>query len=157
VETSPTATPAAIPVRENRQVYWLKVTDTGNQLVTQEITVQKADSDDRELTAVLKILLAGPSNPPDMTTIPPGTKLLDLKVDKTGIKINLSREFGTDDGPDMLIGRLAQIIYTTTTENPNAKVWIQVEGKPLELLGEGHGIEVAQPMTRKFFEQNYQL
>ncbi len=92
-----------------------------------------------------------------MTTIPPGTKLLDLKVDKTGIKINLSREFGNDDGPDMLIGRLAQIIYTTTTGDPNAKVWIQVEGKPLELLGEGHGIEVAQPMTRKFFEENYQL
>lgn len=157
VKTSPTATPAAIPVRETRQVYWLKVTDTGNQLVTQEITVQKANSDDRELTAVLKILLAGPSNPQDMTTIPPGTKLLDLKVDKTGIKINLSGEFGNDDGPDMLIGRLAQIIYTTTTEDPNAKVWIQVEGKPLELLGEGHGIEVAQPMTRKFFEDNYQL
>jgi spore germination protein GerM len=133
------------------------VTDTGNQLVSQEITVQKADSDDRELIAVLKILLAGPSNPPDMTTIPPGTKLLDLKVDKTGIKINLSREFGNDDGPDMLIGRLAQIIYTTTAEDPNAKVWIQVEGKPLELLGEGHGLEVAQPMTRKFFEENYQL
>lgn len=99
VETSPTATPAAIPVRETRQVYWLKVTDTGNQLVTQEITVQKADSRDRELTAVLQTLLAGPSNPQDMTTIPPGTKLLDLKVDKTGIKINLSREFGNDDGP----------------------------------------------------------
>jgi len=133
VKTSPTATPAAIPVRETRQVYWLKVTDTGNQLVSQE------------------------SNPQDMTTIPPGTKLLDLKVDKTGIKINLSREFGNDDGPDMLIGRLAQIIYTTTAEDPNAKVWIQVEGKPLELLGEGHGLEVAQPMTRKFFEENYQL
>ncbi len=157
VKTSPTATPAAIPIRETRQVYWLKVTDTGNQLVSKEITVQKADSREEELTAVLKILLAGPSNPQDMTTIPSGTKLLDLKVDKTGIKVNLSREFGNDDGPDMLIGRLAQIIYTTTTEDPNAKVWIQVEGKPLELLGEGHGIEVAQPMTRKFFEENYQL
>jgi spore germination protein GerM len=72
VKTSPTATPAAIPVRETRQVYWLKVTDTGNQLVSQEITVQKANSDDRELTAVLKILLAGSSNPQDMTTIPLG-------------------------------------------------------------------------------------
>jgi spore germination protein GerM len=157
VVASPTATPEVILATEIKQVYWLKVTDSGSQLVTQEITVQKADSRDQELTAVLQTLLTGPSDPDDTTTIPAGTKLLDLKVDKTGITLNLSREFATDDGSDMLIGRLAQIIYTATTSDPQAKVWIQVEGKPLELLGEGHGIEIAQPMTRKFFEENYQL
>jgi spore germination protein GerM len=157
VVENPTSTPDAIPVTETRQVYWLKVTDTDSQLVTQEITVQKADSRDQELTAVFNNLLAGPSNPNDTTTIPAGTKLLGLKTDKTGIKLNLSREFTTDDGSDVLIGRLAQIIYTATSIDPKAKVWIRVEGKPLELLGEGHGIEIAQPMTRKFFEENYQL
>jgi spore germination protein GerM len=157
VVASPTATPEVIPATEIKQVYWLKVTDTGSQLVTQEITVQKADSRDQELTAVLQTLLAGPINPNDTTTIPADTKLLGLKVDKTGIKVNLSQEFATDDGSDVLIGRLAQIIYTATSSDPNGKVWIEVEGKPLELLGEGHGIEIAQPMTRKFFEENYQL
>jgi spore germination protein GerM len=157
VVKNPTPTPEAVPVTETRQIYWLKVTDTGSQLVPQEITIQKSQSRTQELTELFQSLLAGPNNPNDTTTIPAGTKLLSLKEDKTGIRINLSPEFATDDGSDALIGRLAQILYTATSINPDAPVWIQVAGKPLELLGEGHGLEIAQPMTRKFFEDNYQL
>jgi spore germination protein GerM len=155
---TPQPSPVAIePTWETRAVYWLKVTDTGSELAPREIEIQKSTPPDQEIAGLFQVLLAGPGDPSDTSTIPAGTKLLSLNQDKTGIKVNLSKEFGIDDGSDVLIGRLAQVLYTATSLDPSARVWIQVEGKPLELLGEGQGLEVAQPMTRKFFEENYQL
>jgi spore germination protein GerM len=55
-----------------------------------------------------------------------------------------------------MTGRVAQILYTATSLQPTAKVWIDVEGKPLETLG-GEGLELKQPLTRQGFEQNFTL
>jgi spore germination protein GerM len=55
-----------------------------------------------------------------------------------------------------MMGRLAQIIYTATDRNPDAPVWIKVEGKPLEGLG-GEGVEIKQPMTRKDFDRDFPI
>ncbi|MEG3439607.1 GerMN domain-containing protein [Pannus brasiliensis CCIBt3594] len=162
IEPTPTVTaspsPVAVePATETRSIYWLKVTDTGSELVPRSIEIRKSADKDKELESLFQSLLAGPIDAGDTTTIPAGTKLLSLKQDKKGIRLNLSREFTANEGADSLIGRLAQVLYTATSLDPKASVWIQVEGQPLELLGEGEGLEVAQPMTRAFFEQNYQL
>ncbi len=157
VET-PSPVPVATPVRkEIVQVYWLKLTNTETQLVAQPLEVEKQNNKSDELKQAFNRLLKGAEDPDYTSLVPPGTKLLGLETDKSGIKINFSKEFAADGGTEALIGRLAQVIYTATSLDSNAKVWISVEGQPLELLGESHGLMVDQPMTRKIFEENFQL
>jgi spore germination protein GerM len=90
----------------------------------------------------------------EVSTIPPTTKLINSTVKSDGIHIDLSKEFMEGGGSTSMLGRLAQILYTATERNPNARVWITIEGKKLETLG-GEGIEVKQPITRKSFQQEF--
>ena len=79
-----------------------------------------------------------------------------MSVQQDGIHINLSQAFTTGGGSASMTGRVAQVLYTATSLKPNAKVWISVEGKPLDTLG-GEGLELDQPLTRQNFKQNFTL
>lgn len=137
------------------QIYLLRDTGKNLELVPKPIEVN-TNQPNSVLEAAFQGLLTESEDAKVSSTIPEGTKLRSLRVQDDGIHIDLSQEFTTGGGSASMSGRLAQVIYTATTLDANANVWIEVEGKPLELLG-GEGLEITQPMTRQSFQENFTL
>jgi spore germination protein GerM len=138
-------------------IYWLATNGNEIEVAPNSITVAAAEQPDAMLKSAFQNLLAGPKDSDKHTsTIPEGTKLNSLEVRSNGIFVNLSEDFTSGGGTASMTARLGQIIYTASSLDPNAKIWISVEGEPLEVLG-GEGLIVDQPMTRRDFEQNFSL
>jgi spore germination protein GerM len=138
------------------KIYLLRDTGRNLELVPTSIEVN-AEQPNAVLIGAFNSLLTNIENSKTVSsTIPEGTKLRSLTIQKDGIHVDLSTEFTTGGGSASMMGRLAQVIYTATTLQPNANVWIDVEGKPLEILG-GEGLEIERPMTRQNFEENFSL
>jgi spore germination protein GerM len=147
------ASPAA--TEQSVQVYWLKSVDAGFELVPSPVSVA-ADQPEPLLEAALKEMLQG-NTPSELTsTVPAGTQLRQVEIKEDGVHVDLSQEFTSGGGSASMMGRVGQIVYTATTIDPNAPVWIAVEGEPLEVLG-GEGLLIDQPMTREAFQQNFAL
>ena len=144
------------PAEHRLQVYWLQDTGKRLELVPKSLTLAAGDQPNVALKAAFNHLLAGPTDSAVSSTIPKDTKLRSVKSEPDGIHVDLSQEFTTGGGSTSMTGRVAQILYTATSLQPTAKVWIDVEGKPLETLG-GEGLELKQPLTRQGFEQNFTL
>ncbi|WP_088243102.1 GerMN domain-containing protein [Calothrix rhizosoleniae] len=142
--------------QQDASIFWLKDNGTNLELVSQSLKISNGDKPNQILEKAFQTLLAGPTEGTGSTTIPRGTKLLSLKQENDTIYVNLSPAFTSGGGSASMMGRLGQVIYTATSLNPNAKVYIQVDGKKLKVLG-GEGVEVDQPMTRTAFKQNYPL
>ncbi|MDZ8034255.1 MULTISPECIES: GerMN domain-containing protein [unclassified Nostoc] len=136
-------------------VYWLRPKDKNVALVPQPVKVASV-LPNQALEAAFQSLLAGPTEGTDSTTIPKGTKLLGLKAEKDEVRVNLSEDFTSGGGSTSMMGRIGQVVYTATTLNPKAKVYIDVNGKPLDILG-GEGLELQQPLTREQFQKDYPL
>lgn len=148
------SSPKPIPVEAKAEVYWLKSEGDPVEWVTSPVMIQKSANSEDILKTVLTTLLAGPEDSQYATTIPEGTELLDFKVTKEGIYLNLSNAFTEGGGSASMAGRLKQILFTATSIDPNQSVWLNIDGQPLEYLG-GEGLTVAQPMTRQWFSQEY--
>jgi spore germination protein GerM len=146
---------AKAPVEQSVQVYWLKTEGDHLQLAPSAVPLTETEPS-LVLKAAFDQVLQGSPDPALTTTIPTETKLQSLEVKPDGIHVNLSADFTMGGGSASMMGRLGQVIYTATTLDPNAQVWISVDGQPLELLG-GEGLEIDQPMTRQAFDQNFPL
>jgi spore germination protein GerM len=148
--------------QNNETVKIWRLDDDGKKtfLVPQERQVPQENSKDPDVLVKrpLASLLASAGKPDGKltSTIPVGTKLLSANVKPDGIHIDLSKEFTKGFGATSMIGRLGQIIYTATSQNPDAPVWISVEGKPLETLGDV-GAEIRQPITRQQYDQDFPI
>ncbi|MBW4613913.1 MAG: GerMN domain-containing protein [Desmonostoc vinosum HA7617-LM4] len=140
---------------QTANIYWLRPRQTTVDLVPQPVQVA-AVQPSQVLEKAFQSLLAGPKAEADSTTIPKGTKLLGLKVENDEVHVDLSEDFTSGGGSTSMVGRVGQVVYTATTLNPKAKVYIAVNGKQLDVLG-GEGVDLEQPLTRESFKQNYPL
>ncbi|MEH2138418.1 GerMN domain-containing protein [Nostoc sp.] len=156
VQPAQPSTRQPVPNEKTPNVYWLTPKDKSVALVPQPVKVASIRAN-QPLEAAFQSLLAGPTTEATgSTTIPKGTKLLGLKSENNEVHVNLSEDFTSGGGSTSMMGRVGQVVYTATTLNPKAKVYIDVNGKPLDVLG-GEGLELQQPLTRESFDKNYQL
>lgn len=153
-KSQPSDVTKAPPNAKGAQIYWLQDNEENLKLVPMPVTIEQSASSEAMLESMFKRLLAGSSEAELVTTIPQDTKLLAISVEDSGIYVNLSDDFTFGGGSTSMIGRLGQVIYTATSLDTSARVWISVDGEPLTVLG-GEGIEVSQPMTRQEFSQNF--
>ena len=144
VTTSPPAVDSATV-----SLYWLN--SQGDRLVAVKRTI-KEKATAQILHLALKSLIQ--ESPPDnlYSAIPKDTEILDLQTDGKDIRVNLSSPFGRGGGTTAIQGRLIQVLYTLTSLDPSARVFLSIEGKPVTYLG-GEGIEVKQPMTRNDYPE----
>ncbi|MUL35191.1 GerMN domain-containing protein [Gloeocapsopsis dulcis] len=153
---APSTNPSVQPgINQTAQVYWLRDTGTQLEVVPTAFTINSSEPN-VVLQTAFEQLLAGPTNNSVSSTIPQGTKLRSVRVQNDGVHVDLSSEFTSGGGSASMTGRLAQVVYTATTIEPNAQVWIDVEGQKLEYLG-GEGIMLNQPLTRQSVKENFQL
>lgn len=139
------------------QIYWLSQEENNFDLVPSQYETSDSEiSDGEKLTQSIERLLKGPVNANVSSAIPDGTKLNRVALKEDGIHLDLSKTFIEGGGSQSMQGRLGQVIYTASSLDSNAPVWISVEGEALEVLG-GEGLEVSQPMTRKEFDENFSL
>lgn len=136
----------------DKQEVAIYLLDDNLQVTPNNVTIDKGENLQSTLTIAFNQLLTDGEN--KNTAIPPETKLKGLEVKEDGIHLDLSEDFTFGGGSQSMIGRLGQIIYTASSLDPNANVWINVEGQPLDILG-GEGLIVEQPMTRDIFMESF--
>jgi spore germination protein GerM len=139
------------------KVFWLDDKDGKKIRVAPQERIARSTPQDSEglvKESLVTLLASAGKEGKQTSTIPAGTKLLSSNIKQDGLHIDLSKEFTQGGGSTSMQGRVAQIIYTATNQNPNISVWISVEGKQLDALG-GEGVEIKQPLTRQSFQQEF--
>ena len=160
--TNNTPTPSPVVEQEQQQtaqVYLVEAQDNKIQLVGRPVASTKTTNHPKaSLEEAFNRLLSASTGAEAgaSSSIPQGTKLRSLEVKDDTVTVDLSKEFTSGGGTASMQSRLGQVIYTATSINPKAKVYISVEGKPLTELG-GEGLTIDQPMTRQSFDADFQL
>ena len=144
------------PAKFSPQIYQLEIVNNRIQL-TPKVVNTAATSPKLALTEALEKLLAQSSAFNPTSTIPAQTRLLNLDVSKNGVYVDLSSEFAQGGGSSSMIYRVAQVLYTATSIDPQTPVFLSIEGRPLNdnyPLG-GEGLTLEYPMTRQQFDREF--
>lgn len=152
---------AGLKVNQKPQAasYWVFVEENRTRMVPVQVAIAPQASATAMLSAAFSQLLSNSSFSSRNSSIPANTRLLSMRVDTNDVYIDLSKEFLTGGGSASMINRLNQVVYTATSLNPNARVFISVEGKPLDdknpLAGEG--LMVRYPVNRQQLAEDFSM
>lgn len=144
------------PAKFSPQIYQLEIVNNQIRLIPKVVNTA-ATSPKLALTEALEKLLAQSSALNPTSTIPAQTRLLKLDVSKDGVYVDLSKEFARGGGSSSMIYRVAQVIYTATSIDPQTPVFLSIEGRPLNddyPLG-GEGLTLEYPITRQQFDREF--
>jgi spore germination protein GerM len=125
----------------------------GSQSIVQNV-IRKLPQDAKSnpLQFALTELLKGPTSEEKSqgfySEIPQGTKLLGLTQDNEAVTINLSNQFTSGGGSNSMEQRFEELKQTVFSIDSSHKINLDVEGKPLDLLG-GEGLEVQDSLKRQ--------
>lgn len=156
VPNPPETDVAAEPAPRQETIYWLSTQGTEVALAPVDIDLPSGQSPEDLLTLAFSNLMEGPQGSKSnlANSIPEQTELLALETKFDGVYVDLSGDFIQGGGSLSMIGRLAQVVYTATTLDPNQPVWISVDGEPLTVLG-GEGLLIRQPITRGDLKRDF--
>lgn len=131
-------------------VYFAK--DSGTSFTLESVPrVARSGTLVERVTAQVSALVQGPTGSEAekglATTLPEGTRVLGASLEDGVLTVDLSREFGTGGGTASMLGRLNQLYYTLSQPADVRAVSIEVEGRPLRVLG-GEGIIVDRVWIR---------
>jgi spore germination protein GerM len=149
--TQPNPTNPPVAAENQPAVYWLS--DRQTSLVAVATPIEPAATPTETLRTALNTVITQPEEPL-FSTIPPGTEILDFAIDGDNIYLDLSQEFSSGGGSASMIGRVVQVLYTATSIEPDANLYLSIEGQPVKDLG-GEGLEIPQPMTRSDFSLEF--
>jgi germination protein M len=109
------------------------------------------------LRGAIEQLLAGPTAVElaagMTTTVPSGTTVLGVDLDRGLATIDLSSEFGSGGGSLSMFGRVAEVVFTATQFSNVDRVVFWMDGEPIEFLG-GEGLILTKPQTRSMVDRS---
>lgn len=145
--STPSVASTLSPITTTFEVWF----DYGEWLFVTERTEQTGE---RVGTAAVNALLVGPSAPEQAagvgTSIPAGTELLGLSIDRGIATVDLSGTFDSGGGSLSMFNRLAQLTYTLTQFPTVDGVNLRLDGEAVTVFS-GEGIILDQPMTRRSY------
>ena len=149
-QTDPQVTPPVTKDDQQQEVS-IYLLDDSLSIKPEKIIVAKGSSSEDIINNAFNSLL---TDNQASSAIPAETQLKNIEVKDDGIHVDLSGDFVAGGGSESMIGRLGQVVYTATSLDENAKVWLSVDGELLEVLG-GEGLIVDQPLTRESYTNSF--
>jgi len=118
------------------------------------VTARAEAARPRVAAAAVTALLAGPSVEERAagvgTSIPEGTELLGVSIERGLATVDLTPTFESGGGSLSMFNRLAQLTYTLTQFPTVRGVNLELDGKPVTVFS-SEGIILDQPMTRRSY------
>jgi spore germination protein GerM len=145
------------PQKDEVQVYFSKM--SGADVIVEPVK-RVLPKGQNPLSYSIAELMEGPSEEEKdkgfFSEIPVGTKVISIEEKAGEVRINLNKQFASGGGSNSMISRLKELSLTALDAEPVRKIYLDIDGNQLEMLG-GEGLEVVQPLKKENFiavEQN---